>query len=113
MPVATIRDPKCDSDRPGLIFPEGLLHGGPKPGSYACSYSHCQCPPECDTHYSYQDAGTAGMSREGVSLWLGGFPGAIRSRQVAHAEAVLAEDARGVVGPLAALAIGDDLAVAR
>ena len=44
---------------------------------------------------------------------LGGFPGAIRSRQVAHAEAVLVQDARGVVGALAGLAIRDDFAIAR
>ena len=47
------------------------------------------------------------------SLTLDDSPGAIRSRQVAHAEAVLAQDARGDVGALAALAIRDDFAVVR
>ena len=49
----------------------------------------------------------------GNSLGLGGSPCAIRSRQVAHAEAVLAQDARRDIGALAALAIRDDFAVAR
>ena len=47
------------------------------------------------------------------SLGSCGSPCAIRSRQIAHAEAVLAQDARCNVGALAALAIRDDFAVAR
>ena len=49
----------------------------------------------------------------GNSMGLGGIPGPIRTRQVAYAKAVLTQDARGVVGTLAALAIRDDFAVAR
>src|ERR1017187_6704687 len=47
------------------------------------------------------------------SLGLCGSPCAIRSRQIAHAEAVLAQDARCNVGALAALAISDDFSVPR
>lgn len=48
-----------------------------------------------------------------TSLGLSGSPCAIRSRQVAHAKAVLAQNSRRDVGALAALAIRDDFAVAR
>ena len=57
-------------------------------------------------------AATCSMVQRHVIFVFGrlrGFPSAIRSRQVAHAEAVLAQHARGVVGALAALAICDDL----
>ena len=48
-----------------------------------------------------------------TSLGLGDSPCAIRSRQVAYTEAVLAQNARRVVGTLTALAICDDFSVAR
>ena len=47
------------------------------------------------------------------SLGFGGSPSAIRSCQVAHAEAVLAQNACRVVGTLAVLAIRDDFAITR
>ena len=49
----------------------------------------------------------------GNSSGLGGSPRAIRSCHVAHPEAVLAQDARCVVGALAALSRRDDFVLAR